>query len=251
MREHGEPFPGNRALVIFFAVLNCFQRETSHKPSPRLAPDATWWEAGQRCSTRSCRRCAPLPPTCCACAREWSPRKPGHNFLIAGDQSHLAGANQRIVIVTDVAHAIAFQLQNAVLPLAFGRVILRLGKCGDGHAIFINRVPSTMIEMQMRIDDHVNIFRRHSGFVQAVPAAFPGAEKSFSSFPLACCRCRFRSGYSGSRPNQHGVAAHRDAIEIVGLHLALPERLRHNAEERSAIAHIGPVTDRGQLKIPQ
>src|SRR5512146_159461 len=82
------------------------------------------------------------------------------DLAIAGDQLHLAGLDQWIVVVADIADAIAFVLLLRVFPLAALYVVLRPRKGRDRASIFVVRVPAAVIEMKMRIDDDIDFVGR-------------------------------------------------------------------------------------------
>ena len=78
----------------------------------------------------------------------------------AFDERHLTGGDQRIVIVADIADAVAFQLSMAVLHLPTMREVARVGKCRNDLAGFVSsRVPSAMVKVQVGIDDDIDFFR--------------------------------------------------------------------------------------------
>ena len=106
----------------------------------------------------------------------------GHNFCLSFDQLHLARINQWIVIVAEIAHAIALQLQLSVPPFAFGCVVFCLGEGGNGVPVAIYSVPAAMVEMEMRVDDDVNVFRSRTSFAEAVQQLFRRLPDSFLLF---------------------------------------------------------------------
>src|SRR6185503_7546071 len=102
----------------------------------------------------------------------------GDNLMTPIQQSHLPGPNQGIVIVTDVADAIAFELQRSVLPLAFWSIVFRLGKRRDRGSVLIHSVPAAVVEVQMRVNDHVNVFRGGAGGMKTFEQLFLRQKKA-------------------------------------------------------------------------
>ena len=89
-------------------------------------------------------------------------RDAGNNLLVAFHGLHLAAGNQRIVVVADVADGIALVLLASMLPLPFLHVILGVRESCDNLVSLSHRVPSTMVEMQMGVDDDVDILGRNT-----------------------------------------------------------------------------------------
>jgi hypothetical protein len=75
-------------------------------------------------------------------------RNPWQDFLGAAKQFHLPALDQWVVIFGKVAHAVTLVLVS-MLPFALLHVVDRLWKSGLDRAVFANRVPTTMIEVQM------------------------------------------------------------------------------------------------------
>ena len=76
------------------------------------------------------------------------------------NQPHLTAGDHRLVIVCNVADAVALPLAAAMLYLAQMGNILRIRKEGLGLATFVeHRVPTTVVPVQVRVDDDVNVLR--------------------------------------------------------------------------------------------
>ena len=86
---------------------------------------------------------------------------PGNDLLVAMQQVHLAIVDQRVIVLADVADSVALMLTTAVLPFALLHVVLRFGKSCDHLTILAYRVPATMIEVQVSINDHINVVGRY------------------------------------------------------------------------------------------
>src|SRR5579884_3932407 len=95
-------------------------------------------------------------------------RDAGQQLAISMQQLHLSRLDQRVVVVADVADAIAFGLKLAMLPLPMLDVVLGVRESRDPLAVAVNRVPSTVIEMQMRVDDGVNVFGSDANSMERV-----------------------------------------------------------------------------------
>jgi len=80
----------------------------------------------------------------------------GTNFAVSRDKFHLSGLDQRIVVVADVADAIALVLLLRVLPFAALHVVLRSRESCHSLAVLEDGVPTRMIEMQVRVDDDID-----------------------------------------------------------------------------------------------
>src|SRR6185369_14865217 len=80
----------------------------------------------------------------------------------------LSRLDQRVVIITDIADAVAFARPLRVLPFTTLNVIFRIGKRWYCATIPVDGVPSTVIEVQMRVDDDIDFFWSDTHGVQAV-----------------------------------------------------------------------------------
>src|SRR5207249_10039229 len=85
----------------------------------------------------------------------------GVYLLLAMQQVQLATVDQRVIVLADVADSVALMLTTAVLPFALLHVVLRFGKSCDHLTILAYRVPATMIEVQVSINDHINVVGRY------------------------------------------------------------------------------------------
>src|SRR5579863_5661721 len=91
-----------------------------------------------------------------------------HDLPVSLQQLHLTAGDQRIIVVLHVADGVALTGVAGVLPFALLHVILRLGKRGHSLPALPDRVPSTVIEVQVRVDDNVDVFGRNADGGQVV-----------------------------------------------------------------------------------
>src|ERR1700679_2072813 len=82
----------------------------------------------------------------------------GNDFFAALEQRHLAAGDERVVVVGDVADGVALAGLPRILPFAFGRIVFRTRKSWHDLAVFADRVPTAVVEMQMRVNDDVDVF---------------------------------------------------------------------------------------------
>ena len=74
-------------------------------------------------------------------------------------QGHLAGFDEGIVIVGDVADGVAFKLEMAVRDFAAMGEVAGVGEGGDDAAFGSARgVPSAVVEVEVGVDDDVDFF---------------------------------------------------------------------------------------------
>src|SRR5207244_13033470 len=81
---------------------------------------------------------------------------------------HLPVLDQGIVIVADVADAVALQLPAAVLPLAFLDVVLGPGEGRNDLFPVADCIPPAMIEVQVRVDDNIDVLGSNSCRAQGI-----------------------------------------------------------------------------------
>jgi hypothetical protein len=82
----------------------------------------------------------------------------GHHLAVfAFHKLPLPRFHHGLEIVGDVADAIALGGMAGVFEFAAMHEVARVGKRGHGLAVDDARIPSAMIEMQMRVDDDVDL----------------------------------------------------------------------------------------------
>ena len=176
---------------------------------------------------------------------------PGKKLPIAVQQHHLPGLEQRIVIRTHVADRVALQLQAAMLPLLFLHVILRVRKRCDHLIAAPHRIPATVVKMQVRIDDDVDIFRRDSGGVQVVEQLgrlFEDLDQAVRQF-VADASLDQNVLLAGAHKQR--IQSRVEPVLLVRRDLLRPHGLRNDSEKGSAIEEVSSIGDDCEFEIAE
>ena len=117
----------------------------------------------------------------------------GNDRRIAVEQSRPSAGDERIVVVSEIADAVAFVLQVGVGQFAALVVVAGARKGGDQGAIgAADGVPAAVVEVKMSVDDNVEIVGSKAGGGEIGEQALFVVEDVRASSPAVCCRLRCR-----------------------------------------------------------
>ena len=108
-----------------------------------------------------------------------------------------------------------------------------------------------MIEVEVRVDDDIYIFRRGPGSMQVIHQLFPWLIKTLHLVRKLVADAGLDQDVLFSCPDKDGVQSGEDAVSGVRFHLSLPQDLGHYPEEGPAIRDVKAVRKNSQLKIAQ
>src|SRR5580700_1368685 len=254
MRKKNQPLLRNRLCIEAFTLLNAGHRVeiVTHDPSGiemRAGGDQVGDVAGM-----PPRRLDVNPHQLRRVTREALDRDtrddlldlPGPLGWVKIEERHLAALDQRVVVVADVADGIALQLQMAVLHLAAMREVARVGEGGHHATLWRKRrVPAAVVEMQVRVDDDVDLFRTNAGRGKGMRQLF------LCPINLAELRRKLVAdpGLDGdgvlSRPHDDRVQPQQDSVLGISWRALLPQRLGHHAEHGAPVEQIPSVAQDG------
>ena len=139
-----------------------------------------------------------------------------------------------------------------MLHLAAMREVTGIGKCGHHFAMFVQtRVPAAVVEVEMRVDDDVHIFKSDAGGGEALRRSCFASKtaRSFSGSLLPMPGFDNDGVLTGT--DNDGVEAKLDAVLRIRGCTLLPHGLGHHTEHGSAVEIIGAIGEDGQLEIAE
>src|SRR5262249_43375194 len=92
----------------------------------------------------------------------------GYNLPASAQKFHLPSFNQGIVVLADVADAVACKLPACMLPLPFLHEILCSRKRRHNSFGVEHGVPTAMVEVQVCVDDDVDVVRSNPSSVHVI-----------------------------------------------------------------------------------
>src|ERR1700684_2187464 len=92
-------------------------------------------------------------------------RNDGFDLAGAGaEESHLAGGDEGVVVIGEVADGVAFELEMAMIYFSLMREVAGIGEGGDDAAVGgAGGVPSGVVEVKVGVDDDVDFFGIDAG----------------------------------------------------------------------------------------
>src|SRR5579864_6461163 len=138
-----------------------------------------------------------------------------------------------------------------MFPLALGREVSCIGKRGHCRAVFVNGIPAAMIEVQVRVNDNVDFFRGNTSRAQIFQQLFLRFKNLLPLLLQFIADTGFNQDVLLACANEHRIAAHGDAVELVRWSFLLPHDLGNDAEKCSTIGYIRSIGDRCQFKIAE
>src|ERR1017187_3380325 len=160
-----------------------------------------------------------------------------------------ATLDQRVVVVRHIADPVALVLLMRVRQFALLDVVLRPRKRGYRLAVAIVRVPSAVIEVQVRVDDDIDLVRRHASFVETLHQPSLVLVDRLSLLAQLRPDARFDQHGPLSVAHQQRVRSDGKHIARVGSNALFPKHLGHHAEHCSTVKLVSPVGEDRQFVV--
>src|SRR6266851_433781 len=251
--EHGQPFFWNGARIITLAAFDGFEgiEIEGHHPvqiDVRTGGNQVGNVAGGLASALD-----DYGLHVAGVAGKHFRRNSGDDFLVAAQQLHLTGFDQRIVVVSHVTDRVALVFMG-VLPFAFLDVVLCFWKGGYGFTGAEHGVPSAVVEVQVGIDDDIDVAGRNADGTEVVEKLGGLAVELRHLFGEFVADSGFDEDGGATAffvPDEDGVQAGRYAVALVSSDFFRPHNFGDDAEEGSAIEVVDAVREGGEFEIAE
>src|SRR5487761_396463 len=186
-------------------------------------------------------------------SRRWEHAHAGNNFLLAFDQPPLACFFDRHIIFKQETGAVALRRLFCRLQVFLLHEVTRFRKRRARFTIHNSRIPTAMIEMQMRVDDEVDVFRSYSvrgKLVRKSRRTLEGINLPALLVPFVT-RTRFHQIGLSRRAYKQAIHREQNPVPLVGARLLFPHRLWYHAKHRAAVEAQRPVIQHQKFQVPQ
>ena len=171
-------------------------------------------------------------------------------FIMRIDKRHLPRSDQRIVVRRQITHLVAVELQVTMRHLTRMSEVTSIRKRRTHRAIRIERrVPPAVIEVQMRVDHHIDLFGTNSSRRQRRRQKLLVLVNLLQLRRLLVADAGFDQHRMLARPYDRRVHAQEDTILLIGHDPLLPQRLRDHTEHRTAIQQVCAIRTNRQLEL--
>ncbi len=153
----------------------------------------------------------------------------------------------------EIAGAVALGGILGVLEFGALDVIARVRKCGHKFAIDDSRVPSAMIEMQVRVDDDIDFLGPDATggeLIRQARRAFEGVDVAALGVPFIAC-AGFDQDPLPCRANQQRIHRAGECDCDRRRATALPHGFRNDAEHRAAIEAERAVGENVKFEVAE
>src|SRR2546426_6567690 len=183
----------------------------------------------------------------------YNDRYAGNKLGIAIQELPLAHMRNRREILLEVTRACSFIGPHRILVLAALHEVLGLRKRRHDLVVFAHGIPPAVIEVQVRVDDHVDVLMREA---EPFQRAF---ERRFALDGEVVVKLRVHlraeSGIHQDvlpvRPDQQAIQPQLDAGLLISRTALLPPDLWNDPEHRTALPPKTPVRHRIDFKLSE
>src|SRR2546422_155907 len=183
----------------------------------------------------------------------YNDRYAGNKLGIAIQELPLAHMRNRREILLELTRACSFIGPHRILVLAALHEVLGLRKRRHDLVVFAHGIPPAVIEVQVRVDDHVDVLMREAEpFQRAFERRF-----ALDGEMVVKLRVHLRAkpgvhqNIFAVRPDQQAIQPELDAVLLISRTALLPQDLWDDPEHRAPVQPKPPIRHRINLKLPQ
>ena len=169
-----------------------------------------------------------------------------------GEQGHLTGLDERIVVGGEIADAVAVELEMTVGDLAGVGEVAGVGEGGGDGAIGVEGgVPATVVEVEVGIDDNVDLLGVDTGGGERGGEEFLIAVDLTHLGGLLVADAGLDEDGVVSGADDGGVESQEDAVLVVGGGAFLPECLGDDTEHGTAVEPVYAIGADGEFVVSE
>src|ERR1700720_437368 len=138
-----------------------------------------------------------------------------------------------------------------MLPLLLLHVIFRVREGCNNPIAAPHGIPAAVVEMQVRIDDDVDIFRRDSGGVQVVEQLgrlFEDLDQALRQF---VAYASFDQNVLLAGAHEQRIQSRVEPVLLVGRNLLRPQGLGDDTKKGSAVEEVSSIGDNSKFEIAE